>query len=115
MRLEVKRIDKVRIPTTGKWEISDSIEPESADKEDRDDKYAEYAEYAFVVRRKMQQPRGSDFPIITTKILIRSDCLKRAIKNVVKDVQKLSWNAQPFKVSWFFSPLKLDPDDHHAD
>src|SRR6266478_2070832 len=99
-RLEVKRIDKVRIPQTGKWLIVESSEHGPVAGAKTDDKYAEYADYAFVVRRKLQQSRLSDFPTITTKILIRSDLLLRVFREVLKDVQGLSWKARPFKVMW---------------
>lgn len=97
-RLEIKRIDKVRIPTTGKWVILENNEPVSNDMEDK------YAEYAFLVRREVLQTRESDFPTITTEIPIRSDYLHRTLKHVMKDVQNLSWTARPFKVMLFLIP-----------
>ena len=68
----MKRVDKVQIPHTGKWLIVENSEHGPVDTKS-DDKCAEYADYAFVVRRKLQQSGRSDFPTITTKILIRSD------------------------------------------
>jgi hypothetical protein len=104
-RLKVKRIDKVRNPQTGKWDIVENDEPEPVTGAKSNGKYAEYAEYAFVARRKLQQSSHSDFPTITTKILIQSDLLLRVVREVLKDVQRLSWNPRPFKVMWL--PLSI--------
>ena len=113
MRLELKRIDKARIPTTGKWMVYDTTEdgPARVSEAKLKGRYAEYAEYAFIVRRKIQQSPGSDVPTITTTILIQSDCLKQALKLVMKDVRNLSWNAQPFKVIIPIHP-EMDADDN---
>lgn len=92
-RLEVKRISKIRIPSTGEWEVSDSDELRPKDTHAR---YAKYAQYAFIVRRRVVQTRES--LDATTKILIQSDCLRKVLKHVLKHVQKLSWNAPLFKV-----------------
>jgi hypothetical protein len=93
----VKRIDKVRIPETGKWQIVENGEPEPVT-DANSNKYAEYADYAFLVRRKWQQSADSGFPTTTTKILIQSDLLLKVIGDVLKDVQGLSLKARPFKV-----------------
>lgn len=101
--MEIKRIDKARMPTTGEWTIDDSWEPlakENELRQDREGEYSKYAEYAFVVRRKLYQSAGEHFPNVTTKILIFSDVLLTAAREVLKDVQRLPWNVQPFKV-WF--------------
>ncbi|KAJ7463469.1 P-loop containing nucleoside triphosphate hydrolase protein [Mycena galericulata] len=100
--LEIKRVEKIRLPDSGEWIIQNAsgieIRPEIGPRDD--DKYAEWAEYAFVIRRKIVQTRGSDYPVITTKILIRSDLLRSAVREVMKMVEGVSWNG---------SVLKLDP------
>jgi hypothetical protein len=95
MRLEIKRIDKARVPSTGKWIVSDSREfvPEI-----RMNEYAAYEEYVFIIQRTIVQTEGSNFPDTSFTILIQSDCLRRVVKEVMKDVQKLSWHGQPLKV-----------------
>jgi hypothetical protein len=95
MRLEFKRIDKTE-DWAGGWTISKTKESAIKNKADR---YAEYAEYSFLVRRKLSpQDCSVTNSIFTTKILIQSHVLQTAIRCVLKDVQKLSWNVWPFKV-----------------
>ncbi|KAJ6630297.1 hypothetical protein B0H10DRAFT_1983969 [Mycena sp. CBHHK59/15] len=96
--LEVKRVDKIRLPDSGKWIVqsagSDAITSSK-------DEYAEWAACAFVVRRKVYQTRDSDFPVTTTKLLIRSFFLRGDLRDVMKDVDDISWNG---------AILKLDPE-----
>ncbi|KAJ7931911.1 P-loop containing nucleoside triphosphate hydrolase protein [Mycena leptocephala] len=99
--LEIKHVDKIRLPDSGEWIIQNASDIETGLKPPRhDDKYAEWAEYAFIVRRKIVQTRGADYPTITTKILIRSGLLRSAVREVMKVVEGISWNG---------SVLKLDP------
>ncbi|KAJ6576110.1 P-loop containing nucleoside triphosphate hydrolase protein [Mycena vulgaris] len=93
--LEVKHIDKIRLPDSGEWIIQNGniVTPH-----DTDDKYAEWAEYAFLVRRKVVQTRGSDYPNITTKLLIRSDPLRKALRGVMKVTEGVNWNGSVLKL-----------------
>ena len=47
------------------------------------------------LRRTIVQLKNSDFPTITTKIIIQSRALLQVLKGVMKGVQRLSWNAGP--------------------
>ncbi|KAJ6576113.1 P-loop containing nucleoside triphosphate hydrolase protein [Mycena vulgaris] len=93
--LEVKHIDKIRLPDSGEWIIQNGniVTPH-----DTDDKYAEWAEYAFLVRRKVVQTRDSDYPNITTKLLIRSDPLRKALRGVMKVTEGVNWNGSVLKL-----------------
>ncbi|KAJ6576105.1 P-loop containing nucleoside triphosphate hydrolase protein [Mycena vulgaris] len=93
--LEVKHIDKIRLPDSGEWIIQNGniVTPH-----DTDDKYAEWAEYVFLVRRKVVQTRGSDYPNITTKLLIRSDPLRKALRGVMKVTEGVNWNGSVLKL-----------------
>ncbi|KAJ6576008.1 P-loop containing nucleoside triphosphate hydrolase protein [Mycena vulgaris] len=98
--LEVKHIDKIRLPDSGEWIIQDGSSSVVTPR-DTDAKYAEWAEYAFLVRRKVVQTRGSDYPNMTTKLLIRSDRLRKVLREVMKITEGVNWNG---------SVLKVDPD-----
>ncbi|KAJ7887981.1 P-loop containing nucleoside triphosphate hydrolase protein [Mycena leptocephala] len=99
--LEIKHIDKIRLPDSGESIIRNSGSGSSETPGGTiGDKYAEWKEYAFVIRRKLVQTRDSAYPTITTKFLIRSDPLRTVLREVMKDVDGVSWNRLV---------LKLDP------
>jgi hypothetical protein len=95
-----KIIYKIFNPSTGKWEITDDEhhELESADKITSESKYAKWAEHPFLVERQVVQKQGSDFPDITTQILVQNEILVQALKAVMKGVKRIPWNAKPLKV-----------------
>ncbi|KAJ7856346.1 P-loop containing nucleoside triphosphate hydrolase protein [Mycena leptocephala] len=100
--LEIKHIEKIRLPHSGQWTIrvagSDDFETTSKDVVD---KYAQWAESAFLVRQKIVQSNRSEYPDITIKILIRSELLRRALQVVMNVVEGVNWNGVV---------LKLDPE-----
>ena len=95
-----KIIYKIFNPSTGKWEISDDehYELEPDDETSAESKYAKWAEHPFLVERQVVQKQGSDFPDITTQILVQNEILVQALKAVMKGVKRIPWNAKPLKV-----------------
>ena len=107
-----KIIYKILIPSTGKWEITDDEHQdlESADEAASESKYAKWPEHPFLVERQVVQKQGSDFPDITTQILVQNEALVQALKGVMKGVQRMSWNIKPLKVIYAsFIPQKRTP------
>ncbi|KAJ7140768.1 hypothetical protein C8R44DRAFT_761854 [Mycena epipterygia] len=96
--LQIKRVDKIRLPDSGTWVVKNSENDAPASGPGHaTDEYAEWAQHAFIVRRKVEQERGSDYPKMITQFLIRSDFLRRALREVMKDVQGISWTASILK------------------
>jgi hypothetical protein len=89
--LEIKHIDKIRQPDSGEWIIQNRESSAfSTEPTDIRDKYAEWAEYAFLVQRTVVQ-RNSDYPDMTTTFLIRSDLLRRALREAIGDGPGVNW------------------------
>lgn len=103
-RLEFKRVDEI-------WEESQWILRDSAEtvhKKDQDDKYREYS---FIIVRRYH---ATTFTLVNTlsvppsfhlarhsfpnSIEIKSDHLRKALQDVIKQVNGVSWNARPLRV-----------------
>ncbi|KAF7349991.1 p-loop containing nucleoside triphosphate hydrolase protein [Mycena venus] len=76
--LEIKHVDKIRLPDSGEWIIQNASDSEIGHKTRDDDKYAEWAEYAFIVRR--------------------SGLLRSAVREAMKAVEGVSWNGPVLKL-----------------
>lgn len=92
--LEVKRIDETYDMRNGVWSTRDSAIPTSA-KKDKDT----YAAYAFTVNRRFQPTDNKGMHVVTTILDIKSEHLREAGKNVIGQVQGISWTSRPLKVS----------------
>ncbi|KAJ7192662.1 P-loop containing nucleoside triphosphate hydrolase protein [Mycena pura] len=97
--LGIKHIDKIREPDSGEWIIQNQ-DSELRHESDTKDKYAEWAEYAFLVQRTVVQTRSSDYPEMSTTFLIRSDLLRRSLREVMGDGPGINWTG---------SVVELDP------
>ncbi|KAJ6616286.1 hypothetical protein B0H10DRAFT_1949311 [Mycena sp. CBHHK59/15] len=91
--LEVKRIDKIRLPDSGRWRIQSAEGNDLAPGDSASDEHAELTACAFIVRRKMEQTFGSNYPAVTTRLLIRSEWLRAALRDVMKEAPDVSWTA----------------------
>lgn len=98
MLLQVKRIDKARSRPHGEWRISDTQDLKLFGEGPTESKYSGYSQYVFLVRRKIEKQWFSEFPLITTKILVQSESLVKALAVVMNGTQRLPWNVRPFKV-----------------
>ncbi|THH06995.1 hypothetical protein EW146_g9450 [Bondarzewia mesenterica] len=104
-RLELKKLDKLNVPGSGEWQLFDTASPPPSSKEELEEgRYSGYAEYALILRRKVVPSRNSDIPTYVTKLIVWSEHLRKAIRDVLKGVRKVSWNAVPLKV---FNPQLL--------
>ncbi|THH12050.1 hypothetical protein EW146_g7829 [Bondarzewia mesenterica] len=97
-RLEVKKLDKLNVPGSRKWQLFDTAQYPPPSKEELEEgRYSGYAGYVLILRRKVVLSRNSDIPIYVTKLIVWSEPLRKAIGDVLKGVRKISWNAVPFK------------------
>ncbi|KLO17805.1 P-loop containing nucleoside triphosphate hydrolase protein [Schizopora paradoxa] len=91
-RLEIKRLDEIYDRTRSEWTKKDTVERKSKDKD------GAYAEFAFTVVRKFNPTQEPTLHIITTTYDIRSIHLRKIGKDVIGQVQGISWTAKPLKV-----------------
>ena len=109
--LEVKRLDEVLEPMTGKWHVKPTpVEVESSGK-----KRGKCDAYAFTVVRRFSltastllgRVAGTPMTYTVTKVLeIHSPELIKVGAKVIGHVQGVSWTAKPLRVS--FPSLRLE-------
>ncbi|KAJ7648738.1 P-loop containing nucleoside triphosphate hydrolase protein [Mycena polygramma] len=109
MLLQVKRIDKIRLPDSGEWTIhgqplailpgETSASPASpASPAAPKDKYSDWAEHAFLVRRKIRGHMDGTCVVLSTRLLIRSGPLREALRDMLQDSANVSWSAPIVKL-----------------
>jgi hypothetical protein len=91
--LEIKHIDKVRPSDSEKWTIknreSNAFTTESIDIKDE---YAEWAQYVFLVQRTVLRDYYGD-PDVKTTFLIRSDPLRKALREMIGEGPGVNWTS----------------------
>ena len=91
-RLEIRRLDEIYDRQRSEWTKKDTVERKSKDKD------SAYAEFAFTVVRKFNPTQEPTLHIITTTYDIRSSHLRKIGKDVIGQVQGITWTAKPLKV-----------------
>lgn len=93
MRLEVKRLDEVYDRNRSEWTKRDTVPRKSKNKDEA------HAEFAFSVIRKFNPTQDPTLHLITTTYDIRSPHLRKMGKDIIGQVQGISWTSKPLKVT----------------
>jgi hypothetical protein len=96
--LQVRYIEKIWDAENKKWLIQDDEGKGAGPEAKNENKYDEWAGHALVVRRKILRIENGD-DIETTRLLIRSDPLRNALREVLGELPGIFWTREILKVS----------------